>query len=111
MKKVNYFKTLALGISVLSFAAQAQSIKEEMNAIAHEQMNEAKGALERGDIAFSADQSQKLFNELQISTGVVPGEERIGFVVCTNATVSMGNVDTARCRIEKRAPHALRKQK
>lgn len=109
MRNFNYSKFFFAITALMAPTLGAQSIATEMSALEKKQMKVAESALRTGDIAFSAEQAENLFRELEISSGVTPGEERVGYVVCTPATVSMGNIDIARCRIEKRKPSFLKK--
>lgn len=106
MKNIKFMFAVLLLVSTSSVFAQ--SIAKEMQSLSIEQYEIAEEAMKKGDIEFTAEQAGNLFEDLDISTGVIPGEERVGFVVCTNSRVSMGNIDIARCRIQSNAPSFIK---
>lgn len=116
MKKyLSLFAITGLLISSASFAGDSE-IRSEMASLAVAQQKSvregiAKGVAVDGDqnLLITAEQAEKLFESFEITSGVVPGEERGAYVVCSQAGISMGNIDIARCRIEKRAPQFMKK--
>ncbi len=114
-----FFIGAVIGVSMLASAptfASDADIRSELADLAKAQQKKAQVAVESGsildrnsDLEITAKQSESLFEQLEISTGVIPGEERGGYIVCTSTAISNGNIDIARCRIEKRAPKFLKK--
>lgn len=98
--------SFALGLDAQAQDATA-TIKSEIRALEKKANADAANAAVAGKPAFNAKQSERLFDSLKISSGVSPGEERVGFVVCTEGGVSMGNIRIPQCRVEVDAPAAV----
>jgi len=117
MKKyIAMFGIMSLLISSVSFAGD-DAIRSEMAALAVAQQQKVHKGIEKGvavdssqNLLITAEQAENLFESFEISSGVVPGEERGAYVVCSQAGISMGNIDIAKCRIEKRAPGFMKKK-
>lgn len=93
---------VATGLAGLAHAESA--MEREIRELEEAANSRAKNAAVTGDPSFSAKQSRKLFDKLTVSNGMIPGEERVGFVVCSGGGTSMGNISIPDCRIETEMP-------
>lgn len=89
------------------FAVAESAMEREVRELQEAANARAKNAAVVGDPSFSAKQSQKLFDKLTVSNGMIPGEERVGFVVCSGGGASMGNISIPDCRVETEMPQTV----
>jgi len=99
-----FLLSLLLGAGFSGGLHANPEIEREIRELQNAANASARDAAISGDTRFSAKQSQKLFDRLTLSSGMDPGEERVGFVVCRSGGISMGNISIPECRVETEAP-------
>jgi hypothetical protein len=104
-KRLLFCVVVSTGLAGLARAESA--LEREIRELQEAANSRAKNAAVTGDPSFSAKQSQKLFDKLTVSNGMVPGEERVGFVVCSSGGTSMGNISIPDCHVETEMPQTV----